>query len=148
VEGTAGFQLRQSGNPVCDMPDRAIIPLLPALALGFICGIVASALLLGDGGTWAVGVAGAVAVGIIASSSVFGASSDTGEKAIVAVLRALTAMALFVAVYLFILAFLRNGQPLMALVWLVMAFAFAMVLTRLRVRDRGELRSGDSSEPA
>jgi hypothetical protein len=131
------------------MPDRAIIPLLPALAIGFICGIVASALLLGDAGTWAVGIAGAIFVGIIASSSVFGASSDTGEKAIVAALRAASAMALFASVYLFILAFLRNGKPLMAIVWLVLAFAFAMVLTRLRVRDRGELRGHEeSSEPA
>jgi hypothetical protein len=131
------------------MADRAIIPLLPALAIGFICGIVASALLLKDGGTWAVGIVGAIAVGLIASSSVFGVKSDTGEKAIVAALRAACAMALFAGVYLFILAFLRNGKPLMALVWLVFAFAFAMVLTRLRVRDRGELRGSESSsEPA
>jgi hypothetical protein len=131
------------------MPDRAIIPLLPALAIGFICGIVSSALLLKDGGTWAVGIAGAVAVGAIASSSILGVRSDPGEKAVVAVLRALSAMALFAAVYLFILAFLRNGKPLMAIVWLVMAFAFAMVLTRLRVRDRGELHGNEqSSEPA
>jgi hypothetical protein len=130
------------------MPDRAIIPLLPALAIGFICGIVASALLLSDGGTWAVGIVGAIAVAVIASSSVFGVSSDRGEIAIVAVLRAASAAALFASVYLFILAFLRNGKPLLAIVWLVLAFAFAMILTRLRVRDRGELRSGESSEPA
>jgi hypothetical protein len=131
------------------MPDRAIIPLLPALAIGFICGIVSSALLLKDGGTWAIGVVGAIAVGAIASTSVFGVGSDRGEKAIVAALRAATAMGLFAAVYLFILAFLRNGKPLMAIVWLVMAFAFAMVLTRLRVRDRGELHGNEqSSKPA
>jgi hypothetical protein len=130
------------------MPDRAIIPLLPALALGFICGIIASALLLKTGGSVAVGIAGGVAVAAIASSSVLGVGSDKGEKAIVAALRAACAVGVFAAVYLFILAFLRNGEPVLALVWLVMAFAFAMVLTRLRVRDRGELRSGQSSEPA
>ena len=131
------------------MADRAIIPLLPALAIGFICGIIASAMLLGDGGTWAVGLVGAVGTGIIASSSIFGVKSDGGEKAIVGVLRALCAMALFASVYLFILGFLRNGKPLMALIWLVFAFAFAMVLTRLRVRDRAELRGDESSsEPA
>ena len=131
------------------MPDRAIIPLLPALALGFICGIIAAALQLKTGAAWAVGIAGAVFVAIIASSSVFGAGSDTGEKAIVAALRAASAMALFACMYLFIQAFLRNGSIGMALVWLVLAFAFAMVLTRLRVRDRGELHGQqESSEPA
>ena len=131
------------------MPDRAIIPLLPALALGFICGIIAAALQLKTGPAWGVGIAGAILVGIIASSSVFGVGSDKGEKAIVAALRAASAMALFASVYLFIQAFLRSGDIFMALLWLVLAFAFAMVLTRLRVRDRGELRGQkESSEPA
>ena len=131
------------------MPDRAIIPLLPALAIGFICGIVSSALLLKSSGTWAVGIAGAVVTGLVASSSVFGVRTDRGEKAIVAALRAACSMALMACVYLFILGFLRDGKPLVALIWLVLAFAFAMVLTRLRVRDRGELHGNErSSEPA
>jgi hypothetical protein len=131
------------------MPDRAIIPLLPALAIGFICGIVSSALLLKASGTWAVGIAGAVVTGLIASSSVFGVGSERSEKAIVAGLRAACSMALMGCVYLFILGFLRDGKPLVALIWLVLAFAFAMVLTRLRVRDRGELHGNEqSSEPA
>ena len=118
-----------------------IIPLLPALSLGFICGIISSALLLGTGGVIAVGVAGGIATALAASSSVFATSGDKSEKAIVGVLRAACSVALFACVMLFILGFLRDGKPLGAMIWLVLAFAFAMVLTRLRVRDRGEMQT-------
>ena len=127
------------------MPDRVIIPLLPALSLGFICGIISSALLLASGGVIAVGVVGGIAVALAASSSVFTGGGETGEKAIVGALRAACAVALFACVYLFILGFLRDGKPLGAMVWLVLAFAFAMVLTRLRVRDRGEMQTASDS---
>ncbi len=118
-----------------------IIPLLPALSLGFICGIISSALLLDSAGVIAVGVAGGVLVAIAASSSVFAASGEKSEKTIVGALRAACSVALFGCVMLFILGFLRDGKPLGAMVWLVLAFAFAMVLTRLRVRDRGEMQT-------
>jgi hypothetical protein len=120
------------------MPDRAIISLLPALSAGFICGIIASALILGAGGTLAVGIAGGLLVAAAAGSSVFGVRGDTGEKAIVSALRAACAVALFACVYLFILGFLRDGKPVVALVWLVLGGCFAGVITRLRVRERGE----------
>ena len=123
------------------MPDRAIISLLPALALGFICGIVVSTLQLEDTPTLIVGVVGVIAVVLAGFSSVFGVRADSGEKTIVGALRAACAVALFACVYLFILGFLRDGKPLGAMVWLVLAFAFAMVLTRLRVRDRGEMQA-------
>jgi hypothetical protein len=126
------------------VPDRAIIPLLPALALGFICGIVASALLLSDGGTLAVGVAGAIATGLAGASSVFGVKADQGEKAIVAALRVGTAIGLFTCIYLFILGFLREGNVLSALIWLPLALVFGLMLSRLRVRDRQEMREASS----
>jgi hypothetical protein len=126
------------------MPDRAILPLLPALALGFICGIVSSALLLGDGATLAVGLAGGLATALAAGSSVFGVGGESGEKAIVAGMRIAVAIGLFACVYLFILGFLREGSAL-ALVWIPFAIVFAILLTRFRVRDRGEVQR---SEPA
>ena len=129
-----------SGN-VIHMPDRAIIPLLPALALGFICGIIASALLMGDGGTLAVGVAGAIGTAIAAGSSVFGVPGDSGEKAIVAGLRIGTAVVLYACIYLFILGFLREGS-IGSVIWLPFALIFGILLTRFRVRDRGDARSG------
>jgi hypothetical protein len=128
------------------MPDRAIIPLLPALALGFICGIIASALLLSDVGTLVVGLVGAVGTAIAAGSSVFGVRAEGGEKAIVAGLRIALAIGLFASIYLFILGFLRNGKPASALIWLVLAFAFALIITRLCVRERPE--SGESDAQA
>ena len=121
------------------MPDRAILPLLPALALGFICGIVASALLFGDGATLALGIAGGVGTALAAGSSVFGVRGDSGEKALVAGLRTAVAIGLFASVYLFMLGFLREGSAT-ALVWLVFAIVFAVMLTRFRVRDRGEVQ--------
>ena len=119
------------------MPDRAILPLLPALALGFICGIIASALLLGDGATMIVGVVGAIATALAAGSSVFGVKGDSGEKAMVAGLRTACAVALFASIYLFILGFLREGSA-GSVIWIVFAIVFAIMLTRFRVRDRGE----------
>ena len=122
-----------------------IIPMLPALSLGFICGIIASALLLSTGGVIAVGVAGAIATALAASSSVFQGGGEKSEKAIVGALRAACSVALFGCVMLFILGFLRDGKPLGAMVWLVLAFAFAAVLSRLRVRDRGEMQAASDS---
>ncbi|HEX2085043.1 MAG TPA: hypothetical protein VHF89_05130 [Solirubrobacteraceae bacterium] len=128
------------------MPDRAIIPLLPALALGFICGIVASTLLLEDTPTLLVGLAGAVVTALAAGSSIFGVPGDSGEKAIVAALRVACAVGLFVCVYLFMIGFLRD-QNMVALIWLPLAGVFGLLISRLRVRDRGEVRSG-TEEPA
>ena len=128
------------------MPDRAIIPLLPALALGFICGMVASALLLEDGATLAVGIAGAVGTAFFATSSVFGVKGEAGEKAIVAALRVACALGLFACIYLFMLAFLREGS-VMALVWVPLAAVFGLLLARMRVRNRDEVGKGNE-EPA
>jgi fatty acid desaturase len=125
------------------MPDRAIIPLLPALSLGFICGIVSSALLLEDGASLAVGVVGAIATGVFAGSSIFGVKGDQGEKAIVAALRVACAVGLFACVYLFMLGFLREGS-IVAIVWVPLAIVFGVLLARLRVRDRGEVREASS----
>ena len=129
------------------MPDRAIIPLLPALALGFIAGIVTSALLLSDGATLAVGIAGGVVTAFAGASSVFGVRAESGEKAIVAALRVALAVGLYATVFLFILGFLRDGSP-GALVFLAFAIVFAVLLTRLRVREREEIERGESGETA
>jgi hypothetical protein len=128
------------------MPDRAIVPLLPAIALGFICGILASTLQLQDGPTLAVAVAGSVVTALAALSSVLGVGGETGEKAVVAVLRAACAVGLFIAVYLFVIAFLREGDILASLIWLPLAGAFGMVLAKMRVRDRGDVEARDEGQ--
>jgi len=126
------------------MPDRAIIPLLPALSLGFLCGIIASARLLGDGATLAVGIVGGIATALAAGSSIFGVSGDKNEKLVVAGFRIATAVGLYACIYLFILGFLREGQVVAALIWLPLGIVFAVLLTRLRVRDRGEIQQASS----
>ena len=120
------------------MPDRAIVALLPAVSLGFICGIIASTLQLGDGATLAIALAGGIAVAIAGTSSVFGCKGEAGERAIVGGLRAACAIALFLGIFLFMIGFLRDGQGAVAFIWLILAGVFGLLLGRLRVRDRGE----------
>ena len=119
------------------MPDRAIISLLPAVALGFICGIVVSTLQLEDGPTLLVGIVGALVVLGVSFSSVFGVRADSGEKAMVGGLRAACAVGIFVCVYLFMLGFLRDGS-IAAVIWLPIALALGVVMTRLAVRGGEE----------
>ncbi len=119
------------------MPDRAIVALLPAAALGFICGIIVATLQLEDGPTLAVGAAGAVLVLLAGASSVFGVRADGGEKGIVAALRAACAVGLFVCIYLFILGFLREGN-VAAVIWLPLAILLGIVMSRIAIRDRPE----------
>jgi hypothetical protein len=125
------------------VPDRAIIPLLPALSIGFIAGIITAALQLTSGAAIVVAIAGGVLVAMAAASSVFGVSGDSGEKTIVAALRAACAVALFGCMFLFIQGFLREGK-MSSVIWLVLGIALALVLTQLRVRDRGELHGSDA----
>lgn len=132
-----------------DMPDRAIIPLMPAVALGFIGGLIASVLQLGNGPTLLIAVCGAALVAIAGTSSVFGCRGAVGERAAVGVLRAVTAVALFACVFLFMLGFLRQGDPVLALVWVALGGVFGLLLARLRVRDRrprDEREDGEGEE--
>ena len=127
------------------MPDRAIIPLLPALSIGFIAGIITAALQLSSGAALAVAIAGGIVVAMAALSSVFGVSGDKDEKMIVAALRAGCAVALYGCMFLFIQGFLREGKA-SSLIWLVLGIVLALVLTQLRVRDRGEVRGDAATE--
>jgi hypothetical protein len=122
------------------VPERAIIAILPAVTLGFIAGMIAAALQLDNGPTLIVGFAGAGVVLLAAASSVLGSGGEGGEMAIVGILRALCAAALYGCMFLFINGFLREGN-VSALLWVVIGIALGLVLTQLRVRDRGELQT-------
>ena len=139
MKGTAGFRPEPGGKRSL-VPERAIIAILPALSVGFIAGIIVSALQLNSTPTLIVGVAGAIIVLLAAFSSVFGVGGDRSEKATVGVLRALCAVALYGCMFLFITGFLREGN-FGALVWVAVGAAFVIVLMQLRVRDRGELQA-------
>ena len=127
------------------MPDRAIVSLLPALALGFICGIVVSTLQLEDTPTLLVGLVGVIAVVLAGFSSVFGVRADAGEKTLVGALRAACAAGVFICIYLFMLGFLRDGS-IAAVIWLPLALALGIVMTRIAVRDSA--REDESAEAA
>jgi hypothetical protein len=129
---------RASGNTT-SMPDRAIIPLMPAVALGFICGLIASVTQMQTGAALAVAVCGGVIVLLAGTASVFGTKGESGEKAAVAGLRALSAVALFACIFLFMRSFLGDGSILIGLVWLVLAGVFGLLLAQLRIRDRKPL---------
>ncbi len=118
------------------MSDRAIIPLMPAVALGFICGLIASVLQMTTGAAIVIAAAGAVVVVIAGTGSVFGTKGETGEKAAVAALRAVTAVALFACLFLFMRSFLADGNIVIGLVWLVLGGVFGLLLASLRVRNR------------
>ena len=128
------------------MPDPAIIPLLPPVSLGFICGIIAATLQLESGAKMLVALAGAAAVIFAGVSSVFGTRGETADKATVAALRAACAVGLFLCIYLFILGFLGDGS-MAALVWLPIALACGLALTRFRVRG-GHGAGEDAEQPA
>ena len=119
------------------MPDRVIISLLPSRALGFICGIVVSTLQLEDGPTLLVGLVGAVVVLVAGFSSVFGVRAEGGEKTLVGGLRAACAVGIFLCVYLFMLGFLRDGS-IAAVIWLPIALALGIVMSRIAVRRDSE----------
>jgi hypothetical protein len=120
------------------VPERAIIALLPALALGFTGGIICSVTQSTSSVTWTVGIAGAVLVLVGAFSSVFGLRAGAGEKGIVGLLRALCAVGVYACMFLFLLAFLRDGEPVKALPWFVVGGLLGLALTQLRVREKGD----------
>ena len=121
------------------MPDRAIIPLMPAVALGFICGLIVSVLQMPNGSAFVVALCGGAIVLLAGTGSVFGTKGESGEKAAVAGLRGLTAVALFACIFLFMRSFLGDGNLVIGLVWLVLAGVFGLLLAQLRVRDRKPL---------
>ena len=120
------------------VPERAIIALLPALALGFTGGIICSVTQSSPSVTWTVGIAGAVLTLVAALSSVFGVRAKVGEKSIVGLLRAACAIGVYACMFVFLLAFLRDGEPLKALPWFAVGALLGLALTQLRVREKGD----------
>jgi drug/metabolite transporter (DMT)-like permease len=123
------------------MPDRAIIPLFVAIAAGFIAGTIA-AITESYGGT--VVVIGLLVGAVVVATGVASVVKTPGEERerwIVGALRGLVAAACFGFLYVGIFYALRDGSPL-GLLAVVAAGFFALLLTRFRVRDRGELHPG------
>jgi hypothetical protein len=122
------------------MPDRAIIALFPTFALAFLCGVMGAAYELHGGAAFWLGLVGAVGALIAGLISTFRARGEAEERRIVGALRAALDVAIFVLVYIGLLAFLRDAKPVLGvLLWLV-ALGCTLALARLRVRDADELR--------
>jgi hypothetical protein len=120
------------------MPDRAIVPLFIAVAAGFISGTIAAITELYGGA--AVTLAVIVGVGVFASgvASVVKTPGEESERRIVGVLRGLVAAACFAFLFAGIFFALRDGN-FVGILLIAIAGFFALLLTRFRVRDRGEM---------
>jgi len=120
------------------MLDRAIIPLLAAVATGFIGGTI--------GAVTQTFSPGSVIIGLVLGALVFGsgfvsvikAPGEESERWIVGAMRGAVAAACFGFLFAGILTAVRDGKGL-GLLWLLLAAIFAVLLTRFRVRDRGQL---------
>jgi hypothetical protein len=122
------------------MPDRAVIALFPTFALAFLCGVMGAAYELHGSSAFWLGFAGAMAALVAGAISTFRAHGEPGERRIVGFLRAILDVAIFTLVYLGLLAFLRDAQPVVGVLLVLVAGGCALALARLRVRDADELR--------
>jgi hypothetical protein len=126
------------------MPDRAVIALFPTFAFAFLCGVMGAAYELHGSQAFWLGFAGAMAALIAGVVSTFRADGEPEERRIVGSLRAILDVAIFALVYLGLLAFLRDAQPVVGVLLLLVAGGCAIALARLRVRDAEELREARS----
>jgi hypothetical protein len=112
------------------MPDRAVIPLVCAVSLGFLAGLAAAAFEMTGGQAFAIGLPAAVLVGIAGAASVLGARCAPAERRRLAATRALAGAALLAAILLGMIAFLKNGDLLLTLLWLIVAGLCCAALAR------------------
>jgi formate/nitrite transporter FocA (FNT family) len=130
------------------MPDRAIIPLLASLAGGFIVGVITAVTQTYSPETLYIGIPVGVLVFGAGFASVIKAEGEEKERWIVGAIRGLVAVATFGFLYVGLLIAVRDGN-FVGLVFLLFAGLFAGLLTRFRVRDRGQLRDyGGRGQPA
>jgi hypothetical protein len=128
------------------MEDRWVIPLAVATMAGFLLGLLGAVLQLTGGSTLAVAVLGVVSAVAAAGASVLGAEREGWETA---GLRALFAALMFVGIFSAMLSFLRDGKPLVALLWAVFAGVMAGLLVRAdEARPAGESQDRAHGQPA
>ncbi len=125
------------------MPDRAIVPLSPAVAGGFIVGLIAAVLQLSRGPMLILLAVGAAATFAAGAVSVGGTRGGGGEKLVVGLLRAGLGAGVFALIYVAMIRFLRDGELLLALGLFAVAIVCAYPLTRMRVHPDTAPRQGD-----
>jgi hypothetical protein len=124
------------------MQERAILPLLPAVTLGFICGIIGAASQLTGGARVLLALAGAVVVAAAGAMSVFKDRGDSSERAVVGGLRAGLSIAVFALVYFALLTLLADGNVLLFFLFVILAGACALIMTQQRVSRPASESSG------
>ena len=121
------------------MEERWVIPLAIATMAGFLLGLLTAVLQLTGGSTLSVGLVGVVASCLGAAGSVIGCR-HSGQ---VAILRALFAALTFLGIFLAMLSFLRDGRPLVFLLWAIFAGVMAGLLRRAGEPRRPREERGD-----
>lgn len=123
------------------MSARVLLPLAIPLTLGFIGGVIASVLQFEGSAALALGIAcGAIS---LASGALTAAKTDTTsrERKTGGFLRSGLGLGLFLFLYLATLVGLRDGKIAVALLLLLLAGAYAFLLTQTRIFSRDELRA-------
>jgi hypothetical protein len=132
---------------VSEVPDRAIIPTLAATTGGFLAGIMTAVTQTYSPGSAVIGLIVGFAVFATGFVSVIKAEGEESERWIVGALRGACAAACFGFLFTGILVAVRDGK-ILGVLWFVLALVFGLLLTRFRVRDRGQLREfGGRGQP-
>ena len=135
------MRVRARGKAVAmNIPDRALLPFIAAVTGGFIAGVIVAVTQTYGTGALVVGLVVGLAVLATGIVSVVRAEGEESERWIVGALRGAVAAACFGFLYAGLLSAVRDGSAV-GLLFLALAVVFAVLLTRFRVRDRGELRS-------
>jgi hypothetical protein len=129
------------------MPDRAIIPTLAAVAAGFLAGIMTAVTQTYSPKSLIIGVIVGFVVFATGFVSVIKARGEESERWIVGAIRGAVAAACFGFLFAGILIAVRDGKML-GIIFLILAVGFGLLLTRFRVRDRGQMREyGSRGQP-
>jgi len=124
---------------VSEVPDRAIIPTLAAVTGGFLAGIMTAVTQTYSPGSAVIGLIVGFAVFATGFVSVIKAEGEESERWIVGAVRGAVAATCFGFLFAGILVAVRDGKPL-GVAFFLLAAVFGLLLTRFRVRDRGQLR--------
>ena len=130
------------------MPDRAIIPIIAAIVGGFMAGTITAVTQTYNPKATEIAVIVGVVVFISGFVSVIKAPGEERERWIVGALRGAVAAACFGFLFAGIIFAVQDGQ-MVGILWFAIAAFFAVLLTRFRVRDRGQLREyGRRGQPS
>ena len=129
----------REGKPkIMTMPDRAIVPLMTAGAGGFLGGLMTAVTQTYNPAAAIIGITIGFFVFASGFVSVIKADGEESERWIVGAIRGAVGAACFGFLFAGLLVAVRDGKPL-GILFLVLAGFFAFLLTRFRVRDRGQL---------